>query len=442
MAETVIEIDNLWKKYRLGVLGTRTLKDDFNRWWHRMRGKPDPYTKVDQLRKPEVTSNLRPLRFDSYLADDEMWALRGVSFEIRQGEILGIIGRNGAGKSTFLKILSRVTAPTTGEVRVKGRIASLLEIGTGFHHELSGRENIYLNGAILGMTRSEIQRKFDEIVAFADIEKFLDTPVKRYSSGMYVRLAFAVAAHLDPDILIVDEVLAVGDGAFQKKCLGKMNDVAKEGRTVLFVSHNMDTVARLCSKAIILEKGKIQASGNTDTVVSRYVRGDFGTSAKRKWQDPNTAPGDRVVRLLEVRVHDENNKESASFQVTQSIGITIEYEVLEEGHYFTHSCNLFNEQGTNIFNSHDVVSPTRNLPRSKGLYSATMWIPSNLLSEGAVIVGIALFRPEPFLSHVYEQDVVSFNIVDNIDGRSARGNYVGGFPGIVRPLLRWTASQL
>jgi len=442
MAETVIEIDNLWKKYRLGALGTGSLRNDLDRWWHRMRRKPDPLTKVDQLQKPEVTSNHRSLRLDPSLADDEMWALCGVSFEIKQGEILGIIGRNGAGKSTFLKILSRVTAPTTGEARVKGRIASLLEIGTGFHSDLSGRENIYLNGAILGMTRGEIQKKFDEIVAFAEIEKFLDTPVKRYSSGMYVRLAFAVAAHLEPDILIVDEVLAVGDGAFQQKCLGKMNDVAKEGRTVLFVSHNTDTVSRLCSKAIILKDGRIKCSGNTASVISSYLKGDFGATAKRTWQDPRLAPGDRVVRLLDVRVHDANDKESESFQVTQPIGITIEYEVLEPGHRFTHSCNLFNEQGTNIFNSHDVVSPIRNLLRAKGLYSATMWIPSNLLSEGTVTVGVGLFRPEPFEIHVYEEGVVAFNVVDNIDGRSARGNYVGGFPGVVRPLLRWTGSPL
>ena len=442
MAETVIEIDNLWKKYRLGALGTGTLRHDFNRWWHRVRGKPDPYTKVNQLQKSEVISNRAPAGSDPTLADDEMWALRGVSFEIRRGEILGILGRNGAGKSTFLKILSRVTAPTRGEVRIKGRIASLLEIGTGFHPELSGRENIYLNGAILGMTRSEIQKKFDEIVAFAEIEKFLDTPVKRYSSGMYVRLAFAVAAHLEPDILIVDEVLAVGDGAFQQKCLGKMNDVAREGRTVLFVSHNTDTVTRLCSKATILKDGRIECSGRTASVISSYLKGDFGTTAKRTWEDPRLAPGDRVVRLLEVAVHDENNRESENFQVTQSIGITMEYEVLEEGHTFTHSCNVFNDQGTNIFNSHDVVTPIRTAPRNRGRYWATMWIPSNLLSEGTVIVGVGLFRPEPFEIHVYEEGLVAFNVVDNIDGQSARGNYVGGFPGIVRPLLRWTGSHV
>ena len=240
---TVIEVDDVWKKYRLGIIGTGTLRHDFERWWHRVRGKPDPYSKVDQTanRRAEVRSqkserghqSLATVTAKDYsrtayrLGDDEMWALRGVSFEVKQGEILGIIGRNGAGKSTLLKILSRVTAPTSGEVRVKGRIASLLEVGTGFHPELTGRENIFLNGAILGMTKAEIRKKFDEIVDFAGVERYMDTPVKRYSSGMYVRLAFAVAAHLEPEILIVDEVLAVGDAEFQKKCMGKMQDVSK-----------------------------------------------------------------------------------------------------------------------------------------------------------------------------------------------------------------------
>src|SRR6184192_3160230 len=260
---TVVEVDDVWKKYRLGIIGTGTLRHDFERWWHRVRGKPDPYSKVDERseirnRKSELATNVdhRLSGVSASLGDDEVWALRGVSFEVKQGEILGIIGRNGAGKSTLLKILSRVTAPTSGEVRVKGRIASLLEVGTGFHPELTGRENVFLNGAILGMTKAEIRRKFDEIVDFAGVERYMDTPVKRYSSGMYVRLAFAVAAHLEPEILIIDEVLAVGDAQFQRKCLGKAKDVARShGRTILFVSHNMGAVSQLCRRGILLENG-------------------------------------------------------------------------------------------------------------------------------------------------------------------------------------------
>lgn len=256
---TVISVENLSKAYRLGQIGTGTLSRDLNVWWAKMRGKPNPLLTIGQQ--------------DHGNRDGEIiWALKDVSLQVEQGEVLGIIGRNGAGKSTLLKILSRVTAPTSGEVKVNGRIASLLEVGTGFHPELTGRENIYLNGAILGMTHEEVRRKFDEIVAFAELEKFIDTPVKRYSSGMYVRLAFAVAAHLEPEILLVDEVLAVGDIEFQKKCLGKMGAVAKEGRTVLFVSHNMGAVSKLCKHAFLLNHGVIADKGDIQTVINSYLK--------------------------------------------------------------------------------------------------------------------------------------------------------------------------
>ena len=258
---TVISVEHLSKTYRLGQIGTGTLSRDLNVWWAKTRGKPNPLLRIGEVDQGNRNG-------------DELWALRDVSFTVEQGEVLGIIGRNGAGKSTLLKILSRVTAPTYGKIKVKGRVASLLEVGTGFHPELTGRENIYLNGAILGMSRKEIDRKLDEIVDFAEVEKFIDTPVKRYSSGMYVRLAFAVAAHLDPEILVVDEVLAVGDAAFQKKCLGKIGDVAKEGRTVLFVSHNMAAIGSLCSKSILLENGCLAFSGATTDGISRYVNLD------------------------------------------------------------------------------------------------------------------------------------------------------------------------
>jgi lipopolysaccharide transport system ATP-binding protein len=272
MSNVVIQVDRLSKQYRLGAIGGKRLVDDVNRWWARFRGKEDPLSKIGSGRRktPSSNSNLRSP------TSETLWALKDVSFEVKQGEVLGIIGRNGAGKSTLLKILSRVTGPTTGEVRVKGRIASLLEVGTGFHPELTGRENIFLNGAILGMTKEEIRKRFDEIVAFSEVEQFIDTPVKRYSSGMHVRLAFAVAAHLEPEILIVDEVLAVGDFEFQKKCLGKMGDVAREGRTVLFVSHTMAAVKSLTTRALLLANGSIACDTNTNEAISKYLETTAG----------------------------------------------------------------------------------------------------------------------------------------------------------------------
>lgn len=259
--DIIIQVDRISKQYRLGQVSTGTLVHDANRWWHRIRGKEDPYLRVTQ-------SNVRE---QAAAFEDWVWALRDISFEVKRGEVLGVIGRNGAGKSTLLKLMSRVTAPTSGEIRLDGRIAALLEVGTGFHPELTGRENIFLNGAILGMTRAEIAGKLDEIVAFSGCARYLDTPVKRYSSGMVVRLGFAVAAHLEPDILIVDEVLAVGDAEFQKKCIGKMQDVAGHGRTVLFVSHNMDSIRALTERCIVLANGQVAVDAPTEEAVRRYI---------------------------------------------------------------------------------------------------------------------------------------------------------------------------
>lgn len=262
MSDTVIRVENLSKQYRLGEVGTGTISHDLNRWWAKVRGKEDPFSKVGE-------TNDRTKKGDS----DYVWALRDINFEVKQGEVLGIIGRNGAGKSTLLKLLSKVTSPTTGSIKMKGRVASLLEVGTGFHPELTGRENVFLNGAILGMTKKEIEKKFDEIVDFAGVERYIDTPVKRYSSGMYVRLAFAVAAHLEPEILIVDEVLAVGDAEFQKKCLGKMDEVShKDGRTILFVSHNMGSIRSLCSESLILANGKMIYQGDVEDGIQLYLK--------------------------------------------------------------------------------------------------------------------------------------------------------------------------
>lgn len=300
MSKTVISVENLSKSYRLGQIGTGTLSRDLEVWWAKVRGKPNPLLKIGQ------TDHGNQER-------ETLWALKDVSFQVQQGEVLGIIGRNGAGKSTLLKILSRVTAPTSGQVKVKGRIASLLEVGTGFHPELTGRENIFLNGAILGMSKQEVQRKFDEIVSFAEVEKFVDTPVKRYSSGMYVRLAFAVAAHLESEILLVDEVLAVGDVEFQKKCLGKMGDVATlEGRTVFFVSHNMAAIQSLCSSCCLIDRGKLVEIGITSTTIDRYLRNNQNLGIIKKETDN--------IKWLGLKDNKFNIDQNISFELPFLIG--------------------------------------------------------------------------------------------------------------------------
>ncbi|WMI68461.1 ABC transporter ATP-binding protein [Mangrovimonas sp. YM274] len=286
-----IKIENLSKQYRLGTVGTGSFAHDMNRWWHTVRGKEDPYLKIGE-------TNDRTSKGSS----DYVWALRDINFEVQQGEVLGIIGKNGAGKSTLLKLLSRVTAPTTGSIKARGRIASLLEVGTGFHPELTGRENVFLNGAIMGMTKQEIASKFDEIVDFAGCERYIDTPVKRYSSGMYVRLAFAVAAHLEPEILIVDEVLAVGDAEFQKKAIGKMQDVSKQGgRTVLFVSHNMASIQNLCSKVVILENGMTVFEGDTEKGIQKYLQQRISNS-NVKILDRTDRIGSGFLKFSDVKI--------------------------------------------------------------------------------------------------------------------------------------------
>ncbi len=397
--------------------------------------KAQPYTALRDV----LTEKARSLFKKSAprITKEDFLALDDVSFTVQRGDRVGIIGRNGAGKSTLLKVLSRIVEPTKGRITIDGRVASLLEVGTGFHPELSGRENIFLNGAILGMGRSEIAAKFDEIVAFAEVERFLDTPVKRYSSGMYVRLAFAVAAHLEPEILIVDEVLAVGDSTFQKKCLGKMEDAAGEGRTVLFVSHNMETVLRLCNTGILLDQGRVVKTGPVEEVIRTYLNTGSGANSHRSWTGHPRPPEGHGVKLRSVHIHNAAGEGKSVFEVTERIGITMEYEVLTDGDVFTHSYNFHNEEGVNIFNTHDTTSPVRNEPRRKGIYSTTMWIPENLLSEGMVVVGVAVIKVEPFTIYLHEKDAVSFTVVDPVRGDSARGLYTLGFAGAVRPLCQW-----
>ncbi len=420
----VISVENVSKSYQLGVINTGTFRGDLQRWWAQLRGLPDPHLKVDE-------------KDHGNRQGETLWALKDINLQVQQGEALGIIGRNGAGKSTLLKILSRVTAPTSGEVKVKGRIASLLEVGTGFHPELTGRENIYLNGAIMGMSRAEVANKFDEIVDFSGVEKFIDTPVKRYSSGMYVRLAFAVAAHLDPDILVVDEVLAVGDAEFQKKCLGKMGDVGKEGRTVLFISHSMPSIMRLCQRAILLGGGKVLRDGPSLHVVSTYMQSDLRTTAKREWSDPGNAPGDNVVRLRSVSVRTENGAVSDVIDIRWPFVLEVQYDVIESGVCLVPVYRLTNQDGTVILTTVDINPKWHSVPKPMGHYTSTVRIPGNFLSEGSVSVLVSINTLIPIIKHVYERDIISFQVVDKREGDSASGGFMGEIQGVVRPLLTW-----
>jgi lipopolysaccharide transport system ATP-binding protein len=371
---------------------------------------------------------------------EEFWALRHVSLDVQPGEVVGIVGRNGAGKSTLLKILSRITEPTEGRIRLRGRTASLLEVGTGFHPELTGRENIFLNGAVLGMSRLEIRRKFDEIVSFAEIERFLDTPVKRYSSGMYVRLAFAVAAHLEPEILIVDEVLAVGDATFQKKCLDKMDDAGKAGRTVLFVSHNMQAVTRLSSRCVLLEKGQLTLDGPPHMVASAYLSSGTRGTAVREW-NTSDAPGDGVVRLRAVRIKSEAGTVVDVIDIRDTVGVEMEYDVLEPGFVFHPHVRVSNEDGLTLFIGNDVDPQWRGKRRPVGRYISTGWIPGNLLAEGAIWVGAHLMTLEPEAYHGGVDDAVLFRVVDPLEAKdTARGDYPRPLIGVMRPILRWTTK--
>lgn len=379
-------------------------------------------------------------RFKSSQANETIMALQDVSFEVGWGEVVGIIGRNGAGKSTLLRVLSRITEPSSGRIELYGRIASLLEVGTGFHAELSGRENIFLNGAILGMTRAEIRQKFDEIVAFSEIEQFIDTPVKRYSSGMYLRLAFAVAAHLDPEILLVDEVLAVGDASFQRKCLDKMEDVTQAGRTVIFVSHNMPAITRICPRAILLEAGTVSFDGPSPEAVRLYLGSGTGTNAAREWKDINQAPGNDIVRLRSIRVRTEDGQVCESIDIRSPVGLEMEFEVLEAGQVLVPNYHVINQEGVCVFIAHEHDAEWQRRPRPAGHYLSTAWIPGNFLSEGALIVSAAISTMDPVVVHLFERDLVAFQIIDSLDGDSARGDYAGPMPGIVRPLLNWTSQ--
>jgi lipopolysaccharide transport system ATP-binding protein len=392
--DTVIEVNSLSKFYRLGTIGARTFGEDLMRSWARVRGRPDPLL-ANTIDQPNVEGA-------------QLWAVRNLTFDVRQGEILGIIGRNGAGKSTLLKILSRITAPTSGEVRVRGRAGSLLEVGTGFHPELTGRENVYLNGTVLGMTRREINRKFDEIVEFSGVAKFIDTPVKRYSSGMHVRLAFAVAAHLEPEILIIDEVLAVGDAEFQRRCLGKMGEVARHGRTILFVSHNMGAISELCTSAMLLQQGQAVASGSVPDVLEHYSRllsagaADGGDSERTFPVDPRLA-----CSITSVRVSGVDDRPRRVFDMNEPIRIAFRYRVVAGIHGLQFALTL-SRNLVDLVHTFDTDHLDQLPFRAPGIYEATYEIPPLWLKAGAYSVRLNCGQPTELFQDF--ESIVRFDI--------------------------------
>lgn len=432
--EIAIRVDNVSKVYRLGA--RENAEESFVEAVGRMIRSP-----IKNYKKYRSLYDFSDLDFDNPDVNPDpsiLWALRNISFDVTAGEIVGIIGSNGAGKSTLLKILSRITPPARGRIEIHGSTSSLLEVGTGFHNELTGRENVYLNATILGMRKKEVDRKFDEIVAFSGVEKFLDTPVKRYSSGMRVRLAFAVAAHLEPDILIVDEVLAVGDAAFQEKCLNKMQDIGSLGRTVFFVSHNMPAVTRLCERVIMLNNGQVVADGPSDDIVSQYMHDRSSSAAERSWLDIDKAPGDEVARLKSVRIKNRTGNTVSSTDIRAEVGLEMTFAVIQEGYTLLPHFRVVNSEGVVAFLTLDVDPAWRKKRRPKGTYISTVWIPGNFLAEGTLFIEPAMLTLEPqYIVQFGVKEAISFHVVDSMDGDTARGDYVKELKGVVRPLLEW-----
>lgn len=428
----VIEINNLGKQYNLKQVGTGTLANDLKRWWYTVRGKEDPFLRIGDV-------NDRTKKADS----DFVWALRDINFSVFQGDVLGIIGKNGAGKSTLLKILSRTTSPTVGEYKIRGRVASLLEVGTGFHPDLTGRENVFLNGAILGMTKSEIKSNFDEIVNFSGVERYIDTPVKRYSSGMYVRLAFAVAAHLNPEILIVDEVLAVGDQEFQDKCIGKMKDVSAGGKTVLFVSHNITAVRNLCNKGLYLKNGQVLMEGGINKVTDAYTFEGLNNLAERKFTDSEMRI-DRYVKVNSISLLNNDAKLTNEFEVTDKINVKVMYTVYETKYSFTLHCYVKNSRGELLFVSMDnKYSPFINNPQQPGSYTEILEIDANFFNEGTYSIELLMCSFPTVVDDKFctYDNAITFVVNDNINELGAKGSWNREWPNaLVRPDFKWRFS--
>jgi len=417
----IVRVENVGKLYRLGGL------------------HPGYVTLREALGSALLAPLRRRARRGAAEAPPEpeksFWALRDVSFEVSEGELVGLIGRNGAGKSTLLKVLSRVTRPTTGSADIHGRVGSLLEVGAGFHPDLTGRENVFLNGAILGMRRDEIARKFDEIVAFAEIERHINTPVKWYSSGMYVRLAFSVAAHLEPEVLIMDEVLAVGDVRFQQKCLDKMREIREGGHTIFFVSHNLESVTRLCKRALLLEGGRLVADGPAREVVAAYLGAGRDAAPAREW-DAATAPGDSVARLRRVRAVTEQGEAASVFAASRPFGVEITYEVLEPGRAVAPGVDVYNAQELHLFSSRGAAAPGGGAPPPPGSYTSTVWVPGDLLPEGDIVVNVSLVSAgTASATHAHEREALSLRVAE-AEGSGPPSLEPGG--GVLRPRLEWT----
>jgi lipopolysaccharide transport system ATP-binding protein len=419
-----IKVEDLSKRYRLGVINRDMLYKDLQSRWAKFRGKPDPNEPVGHVHQDRIEKG------------DEFWALRNVNLEIPEGSVFGVIGRNGAGKSTLLKILSQITAPTEGQIKIKGRVASLLEVGTGFHPELTGRENIFLNGAILGMTRKEVSSKFDEIVAFSEIEEFIDTPVKRYSSGMYVRLAFAVAAHLDPEILVVDEVLAVGDASFQKKCLGKMQDVSGYGRTVVFVSHNMTMVSSLCSECVLLNNGGVEAQGPAAEITAKYYASVTGEAEHSDLDFGSQGVGDDKARLFSARLIGPDHESISFVNIDQPFGIEMNMEVCASNAQIVPNLHFYTK-GHCAF----VASPSERAITEKGRHRVVMWVPPNFLNDGLYEVILAASTMAPTKIHFCETGKFFLTVVDDIHSKHRNG-FANAVPGSVRPLFNWDMDKI
>ena len=428
MSDTVISVENLSKTYNLGVIGTGTFFGDVNRWWAKRLGKPDPYARIGEADHGNRQGKT-------------LWALRDVTFDVKQGEAIGIIGKNGAGKSTLLKILSRVTAPTSGVVKAKGRVASLLEVGTGFHPELTGRENVFLNGAIMGMNRTEVRRKFDEIVDFSEVGQFIDTPVKRYSSGMYLRLAFAVAAHLEPEILVVDEVLAVGDAEFQRKCLGKMGDVAQQGRTVLFVSHNMSAILRLTQEAIVLKKGQLIKRAPTAEAVDYYLSSGQAESGERIWGVEDVPVTSAPFKPVAIRIKDRGGKVVDTVRSTEPVTVEWEYQLdapvtgLRVGMYLS---SMRGEYIFTSFDTDDAAQFEQFGARKAGRYISRCHIPADFFNEGRYSLGV---NASSFGVRRYfmDENALSFNV--DISGAPGT-QWPEVRQGPVRPRLDWKIEKI